>query len=109
MTPDFRRALKEEYSNSANFSDGEIFRHIHVNQKVRSIFGERKWWARLSKDKAKDLKRLLEIEKLREAFDDLLNIPGLWATFHIGSMRRYLSLKCHEVIDPNVRHTIRSL
>lgn len=90
--------LREEYSNSSNFSDGEIFRHIRLYHRLDNSIAERKWWARLTKDKAKDLKRILNIKALREGFDDLLDITGLWDAFHIGTMRRYLVLKCHEVV-----------
>lgn len=97
MSRVFKNRLREEYSNSANFCDGEIFRHIRCYHKQKDTLSEKKWWARLTKDKSKDLKRVLEIEGLRQAFDDLLHVPGLWPEFHIGSMRRYLVLKCHEV------------
>jgi len=92
-----RDNLREEYSNAANFSDGEIFRHIRHYQKSGGILQERKWWARLTRDKSKDLKRILDVHSLRDAFDQLLEVTGLWPAFHIGTMRRYLLLRCHEV------------
>ena len=89
--------LRDDYTNSANFSDGEIFRYIRwYNQKGEDL-REKAWWARLSKDKYKDMKRILAIQELREGFDSLLELIGLWDGFHIGTMRRYLVLKCHEV------------
>lgn len=51
----------------------------------------------MTKDKAKYLKRILAVKELREGFDDLLDIIDLWDGFCIGTMRRYLSLNCHEV------------
>jgi len=92
-----RESLREEYSNAANFSDGEIFRHIRLYNRDGDILQERKWWARLTKDKSRDLKRILDVQILREAFDRLLEVTGLWPAFHIGTMRRYLLLRCHEV------------
>ena len=89
--------LRDDYSNSANFSDGEIFRYIRWYSQRGEDLRERAWWARLSKDKYKDMKRILAIQELREGFDSLLEIIGLWDGFHIGTMRRYLVLKCHEV------------
>lgn len=103
MSPDLVANLREEYANSANFSDGEIFRHIRMYHKGEQEREEKKWWARLTKDKAKDLKRILAVKELREGFDNLLDISGLWDAFHIGTMRRYLVLKCHEVIRPALR------
>ena len=32
------------------------------------------------------------------ALDSLLGLTGLWPAFHIGTMRRYLILRCHEVV-----------
>ena len=89
--------LRDDYTNSANFSDGEIFRYIRWYSQKGDDLRERAWWARLSKDKYKDMKRILAIQELREGFDSLLELIGLWNGFHIGTMRRYLVLKCHEV------------
>lgn len=97
MSPIVVNHLREEYSNSINFCDGEIFRHIRLCRKENDTFNENKWWARLSKYKSKDLKRVLDIKELRQAFDDLLIVSGLWPAFHIGTMRRYLVLKCYKV------------
>jgi len=60
-------------------------------------FGRRKWQARLTRDKAKHLRGILRVKELRQAFDDLLGITGLWLLFQTGPTRRYLNLKCHEV------------
>ncbi|KAL6712964.1 hypothetical protein ACLMJK_009519 [Lecanora helva] len=97
MSQELVRSLREQYDNSANFSDGEIFYCIRQSHKQENQEEESKWWARLTKDKSKDLKRILSIKELREGFDDLLDITGLWGAFQIGTMRRYLVLKCHEV------------
>ena len=43
------------------------------------------------------MKRILAIPELCEGFDSLLELIGLWDGVHIGTMRRYLVLKCHEV------------
>lgn len=90
-------SLREEYSNSKVHSDREIFRHIRLYHQQEKIFQEMKWWACLTKDKAKDVKRILAVKELREGFDDLLDITGLWDGFCIGTMRRYLTLKCYDV------------
>ena len=54
--------LREEYSNSLNFSDGEIFRNIRLYAKSGDQFSEARWWARLSYTKRKDLRQLLKHE-----------------------------------------------
>jgi len=97
MDEELRSRLREEYSNSANFSDGEIFRFIRLYHKQGRELEEKKWWARLTRDKSKDLKRILDVKELREGFDNLLEITGLWEVFHIGTMRRYLVLRSHQV------------
>ena len=90
--------LREEYSDPEFHSDGEVFRQIRFCQQQGKIFQEMKWWACLTTEKVKDLKRILAAEELREDFDKLLDIKGLWDGFRIGAMRRCLGLKCHEVI-----------
>ncbi|KAF7894690.1 uncharacterized protein EAF01_010140 [Botrytis porri] len=88
--------FQEGYSNSTYFCDGEILRHIRLYQDTQDIINENKWWARLSQDKKKDLKRIINITAFRDIFDDLMNITGLWPAFHIGTFRRYLIINCHE-------------
>lgn len=60
---------------------------------------ERKWWARLTETKRKDLRQLLKDERYAVAFDALLDWPGLWTTIKLGSLHRLLCLKCDEVRD----------
>lgn len=94
--------LQEGYANSTYFCDGEILRHIRLYQDADDILNENKWWARLSQDKKKDLKRVLNITEFRKIFDELMDITGLWPSFHIGTFRRYLVMNCHEV---GLRHS----
>jgi hypothetical protein len=89
--------LQEGYSNSTGFCDGEILCHIFLYQERGDELNEMKWWARLSRDKKKDLKHILKIPGFSDAFNNLTVIPGLWSPFHIGTFRRYSTLKCHEV------------
>ena len=91
-------SLREEYSNPRMYLDGEIFRQIRLCHRQKKIFQEMKWWACLRKDESDDLKRIIAVKELREGFDKLLDFTGLWDGFHIVTMRRYLSLKCHEVV-----------
>lgn len=90
--------LREEYSDPEFHSDGETFRQIRFCQQSGKIFQEMKWWACLTSEKVKDLKRILAAKELREDLDKLLDIKGLWDGFQIEAMRRYMGLKCHEVM-----------
>ncbi len=101
-------SLREEYSNPRATSDGEVFRHIRLYHRQEKICQELKWWACLTQEKAKDLKGILAVKELRERFDDLLDITGLWDEFRIGPMRRYLTLKCHEVATDFPKRFLRA-
>lgn len=61
---DLKVALSEEYSNSVNFSNGEIFLKLRqydngTNKQIGTVLAEKRMWGRLSKDKRKDLKQIL--------------------------------------------------
>jgi hypothetical protein len=99
-----RRALSEEYSDYVNFSDGEIYfklRQLHYDPDKQNgtLYAEKRILGRLSKDKRKDLKRILKNFTLRTAFDKLLNLPGLWRGFRIDH-KLLLDLKYFEVRIP---------
>lgn len=59
--------------------------------------GEREWWSRLTKGKDQDLHQLIRHPQFCQAFDKLLVFPGLWTGLQLGSLHRFLSLKCDEV------------
>jgi hypothetical protein len=61
------------------------------------MFAEKRWWARLSKSKRKDLKQLLKHEGFTMAFDALLAIPGIWVGLRIGMLHKLIAMKCDEV------------
>jgi Protein of unknown function (DUF3723) len=94
---DWQRELSEEYSNSTNFSDGEIYRKIRQYSFDSNYFAEKKWWAFLSKKKRDFLKRFLKHKRFRKAFDALLVIPGIWTGLNIGVLDKMLAMKCDEV------------
>ena len=98
--PSLRTALSEEYSNSVNFSDGEIYLKIQEykhdpGRHLGTIFAEKCLWTRLSKDKRKDLKRILKHKAFSAAFDALRVFPGLWVGFRID--HNFMPMKCDEV------------
>jgi hypothetical protein len=79
----------------------------------RNVVEEDKWWARLTETKKKDLRQLIssnkyhkipyfnedsnESERLIDAFDDLLDTPGLWPPIQLGTLHRLHGLRCREV------------
>ena len=98
-SPALLTALSEEYSDSVNFSDGEIYRRIRQyknegEQSLNDRFAEKRLWARLTKSKRRDLKQFLK-SPLAAGFDVLRVIPGLWSGFRIG--HKFLALRCDEV------------
>ncbi len=97
LSEDASRKLIEGYANTQRFSDGEIFWKIRFYHRARDARAEQKWWARLTETKRKDLKQLLKNDLFTNAFDDLLEMPGLWQPIKLGTLHRLLALKCHEV------------
>ncbi|KAH7119558.1 hypothetical protein B0J11DRAFT_590451 [Dendryphion nanum] len=99
--PNLRTALSEEYSDSVNFSDGEIYLKIQeyrhdTNRQLGTVYAERCLWARLSKEKRKNLNRILKHKAFSTAFNALRVFPGLWAGFRID--HKFLDMKCDEEI-----------
>jgi hypothetical protein len=104
---DWQRELSEEYSNSTNFSDGEIYRKIRQYSSDGSdsnYFAEKKWWARLTKKKRNFLKRLLKHKGFRKAFDALRGIPGIWPGLNIGVLDKIIAMKCDEVSNKSISY-----
>ncbi|KAK4982611.1 hypothetical protein LTR50_007666 [Elasticomyces elasticus] len=100
--------ISEDYLNEQPYSDGEIFwkiRHYHQSGDDRV---EKKWWTRLSPTKRKDLTQLLKDERYAQAFDALLEWPGLWAPIKLGTLHRLSTLKCDEELLRHLAH-VRSV
>jgi hypothetical protein len=99
MSPESKAALSEEYSNSFNFADGEIYGKIRDYQRRNKPFAERRWRAYLSKGKQKGLGQLLRRDRYKEAFDALLDIRGLWLAkgFSFGNIPEILAMRFDEV------------
>ena len=87
----------EQYSNSANFSDGEIYLKIRHYQSEPNVFAEKRWWSYLSPSKRKDLKLFLKDVDLTAGYDALRPIRGLWGGLKIGTFQKGAALKCPEV------------
>ena len=95
-----KQRLREGYTYSINYTDGEIFRQIRLSQFQNDIIGESRWRARLTRSKARDLKTLLKRKRLVNSLDSILAIRGLWSAFKLGSMDVFSTLRCDEVCYP---------
>ncbi|KAF4765573.1 hypothetical protein HAV15_003280 [Penicillium sp. str.  len=99
ISPELRNTLVDEYANEKTPTDGDIYRKIRQYQNEHNAPFQKRWWARLSENKAKRLRQLMSPDNVDicAAFDALLPIPGLWNGLSIGSLNRVLALKCDEV------------
>ena len=102
LTPDIserlERSLREEFSNEASPSDGQIYCKIRQYSRQNNAVAERQWWAHLgSENKRRDLRRLLRHERYTAALDTLLEIPGLWEGVRGGMWKKMMDLGCEEV------------
>ncbi|KAK3061215.1 hypothetical protein LTS18_006765, partial [Coniosporium uncinatum] len=95
-----KACLREQYLNCRNYSDGEIYRYIRLYQKSGDKQGERRWWNRLSPSKTKALKQLQNQchGSIVGCLDELVQFPGLWNSFQLGSSPTILSLRCPEEV-----------
>lgn len=91
--------MLEEYSNERPASDGEIYRKLRQYESEHNARFRKRWWSRLSENKEKRLKALLDHDDFRDAFDKLLVVPGLWAGLRIGSLGKLTAIKCDEVCN----------
>lgn len=96
-----RHAIREEYSNALNFSDGDIFRHLRYCKLQGKPVG--KWLSKLSDSKRRDLKQLEKLagedthmKKFRDSLDALILYTGLWSAMKIRTFHRLLPLRCPE-------------
>ena len=87
----------ESYANEQKPADGEIFRKIRLYHRANDQSAEDRWWACLDRSKLKDLRQLIKRPQLLAAFDELIDMPGLWARIQLGALHRLLALKCDEV------------
>ena len=112
ISHDLRNTLIDEYANEKSPSDGEVYRKIRQYQHEHNAPFQKRWWSRLSDNKAKRLRQLMSPDNVDicASFDALLPIPGLWSGMAIGSLHRVLALKCDEVsLSPLVSLTLSLL
>jgi hypothetical protein len=94
---DLEGAMRNEYGKPR--SEGEIYLEILRYRKnpehLGAYFAEQCLWARLSIDKRKALKRILNHKDYAPAFYDLRVMVGMWAGFQID--HKWLAMKCEDV------------
>lgn len=106
LSPALRKELAETDDNAKPTDDGSIFYHLRHRQIIGDKHESRRLKARLSDSKQRDyaqLQRQNKLSRLRDAFDRLLKIPGLWPALRIGIFHRLLTLRCTEVCSHQTR------
>jgi hypothetical protein len=89
--------LTDEFSSEKKPSDGEIY--LKIRQYSSKPFAAASWWACLTENKKKELKRLLRRDDFTASFAPLEDIPALWVDgFRLGMTKEILGLKCDEVL-----------
>lgn len=94
-----KRSFREAFSNEGHPSAGEIYRQIRLCSLQGNADAEGRWWALLSPNKRRDLKRLLNQRSRRRyaaALDALLDLPGLWDGVRGGMWKKMMDLGCEE-------------
>ncbi|BCR83589.1 uncharacterized protein ACHE_10991S [Aspergillus chevalieri] len=110
ISPNLRNALVDEYANEKQPNDGEVYRKICQYQHEHNAHFQKRWWSRLSDNKAKRLRQLRSSPDnvdLCAAFDGLLAIPGLWNGMSLGSLNKVMAIKCDEEIIHYLEHIKR--
>ncbi|KUL83669.1 hypothetical protein ZTR_11069 [Talaromyces verruculosus] len=98
ITLELRSALIDEYSNERQPSDGEIYRKIRQYQQEHNAPFQKRWWARLTEEKARRLRQLSDNAEICSSFDAILGIPGLWSGMSLGNLGKLMALHCDEEI-----------
>jgi hypothetical protein len=97
LDPDLKTCLAEEYNNEATPSDGQIYYKMRLYHFQRNFSMEMRWKARLRGSREGYLLTLLNHGALAEAFDALLDIPGLWSGMRISTLHTVMALNCDQV------------
>ncbi|PGG96174.1 hypothetical protein AJ79_09706 [Helicocarpus griseus UAMH5409] len=96
-----RTALIEEYANQKKPTDGEVYRKIRQYEGEQNEPFRQRWVACLSKSNRERLDQLdnSRNRQLRQAFDALLVIPGLWGRgMRISMIHRLIAITSIEHI-----------
>jgi hypothetical protein len=95
--PELTNHIQEAFGHEQHYTDGTIFRNIRRYHLIADKANENKWWARLTTSKRRDLKQLFKDQRLLQAFDNLLEFPGIWPPVQLGTLHRQHGLRCSEV------------
>ncbi|OCL03052.1 hypothetical protein AOQ84DRAFT_420650 [Glonium stellatum] len=98
------KRIIEAFRNEQPFSDGEIFRKMRQYHQMGDKKTENQWLARLTPTKQKDLRQLLKDKRFAAAFDELVDMQGMWDPIKLGTLHRLLSLKCDEELLNYLKH-----
>ncbi|OBT56666.1 hypothetical protein VE04_03822 [Pseudogymnoascus sp. 24MN13] len=87
-------------------SDGEIYRKVRQYDRQGNLWYVERWMDFLSDHRRKRLRLFLSHRngKLAVAFDDLLDIPGLWGGMKISMLGTVMSLNCDEEVIHYLQH-----
>lgn len=69
-------------------------RHYHFQ---RNLGFEMRWKARLRGKRPQNLQTLTKHQALTAAFDDLLDIPGIWDGMRMTTLQKMTALNCDTV------------
>ncbi|ELR09839.1 hypothetical protein GMDG_04322, partial [Pseudogymnoascus destructans 20631-21] len=105
LNVDLKTCLVEEYANEEKPSDGEIYYKMRCYHFQRNFSFEMRWKARLRGKRKEYLLTLTRNEALTAAFDNLLDIPGLWGGMKIATLHKVMALKC----DTELLHYLRRI
>lgn len=94
-----RQSCIEQYRNELQFGDGDIVRFYRHAQKANNRSSVKRWLARLSTCKRRNLMHLEKADhgRLIEALDNLLPYVGLWQGFSLGALNRVLPMRLWQV------------
>lgn len=96
LNVELKTCLVEEYSEKRP-SDGEVYYRMRRYHFQRNFSFEMRWKSRLRGKRPKCLQSLLLNETMTDAFDDLLDIPGIWGGMRITTLHKMKALTCDKV------------
>lgn len=102
LNTNLRSWLVEEYSNEQKPTDGEIYCKLRQYDAERNLVSKSRWKSRLRGIRPKSLNTLYKHEDLTDAFDALLDIPGLWRDMKLSTIHKLFPLRCNEVGDSDM-------
>lgn len=100
MGMDLKTSLIEEYANENTPTDGQIYWRIRQCEAEEDESSRQRWFVRLSKNKQMRLDQLdnSRNRRLRQGFNRLLHIRGLWLNgLRISMLHRIIAAAAIEV------------